>query len=213
MAVAPLLASGAVRAVLDKAIDGIGPLQPVADSAGAKLATHAGDVERAIRSIITSHVSLAGAQGFVTNIGGLAFAAAAIPANVAGVMLVQCHLVASIAWLRGYDLDDPRVRNAVLAIMLGKERVSELISDKKLPSSPMALATSPVHDPELDDRISKVVTGDLVGRTVGRRALLLAGKRVPLLGGAVGAGTDGLATWQVGTYARDELLDRRLRKA
>ncbi len=206
----PQVASGFVRGVLDKAIDGIGPLPSVAEYAGGKLAGKGGDVEKTVSAIIRSHVSLAGAQGFVTNLGGIAFAAATVPANVIGVTLVQCHLAASVAWLRGYDIEDPRVRNAILMVILGKESMKDLIAEKKLPSTPMAIATSPVHDPELDVTIAKTVTGELVGRTLGRRALLLAGKRIPFLGGVVGAGADGFITYLVGSYAQSELLDRRL---
>ncbi|OUZ12492.1 hypothetical protein BHE97_01945 [Aeromicrobium sp. PE09-221] len=207
----PRVASGYVRAVLDRAIDGAGPLRPVIETAGGKLASHGGDVEKAVAALVRTHTSLAGLQGFVTNLGGLSIAAATLPANVVGVTMVQCHLVASVAHLRGYDIEDPRVRNAILAVMLGEETVEQMIRSHRLPSSPMAMATSPVHDPALDDRIAREVTGELVGRTVGRRAVMLVGKRVPLLGGAVGAGADGLGTWQVGKYAQAELRDRRLR--
>jgi hypothetical protein len=82
------------------------------------------------------HTSLAGVQGFVTNLGGLTTAALAVPANVAGVTVVQCHLVAGIAHLRGYDLDDARVRNAILACMLGEDAVHDLVKSHRLPSSP-----------------------------------------------------------------------------
>jgi len=206
----PFVASGYVRTMLDRAIDGVGPLQPVTVTAGAKLAGYGGDVERAVGAVVRGHTGLAGLQGFVTNLGGLSIAAATLPANVVGLTLVQGHLVASVAHLRGYDIDDPRVRNAVLAIMLGESTVAEMIRRRRLPSSPMTLATSPVHDPALDDRIARDVTAELVTRTVGRRALMLAGKRIPLLGGAVGAGADGLSAWEIGRYAQYELKDRRL---
>ena len=206
--VVPHLAAGYVRSVLDMAIDGIGPLRPVVETAGAKLAANGGDVEKAIAALVRSHTSMAGLQGFVTNLGGIALAPATVPANVVGVTLVQCHLVAGIAHLRGYDIEDPRVRNAALAVMLGEDTVKDMIKGKRLPSSPMALATSPVHDPILDERIAKEVTSELVGRTIGRRALMLAGKKIPLLGGVVGASADGVGTWQVGRYAQSELKDR-----
>lgn len=206
----PGVASGYVRTVLDMAIDGIGPLKSVAETSGARLAKYGGDVEKAIESTLRSHTALAGAQGFVTNLGGLAFAAATVPANVAGVTLVQCHLVAAIAHLRGYDIEDPRVRNAILACLLGKDSVKSLVKKKVLPMRPMALATSPMHDPVLDDRIAKEVTGELIGRTIGRRAVMVAGRRVPVIGGAVGAGADGFLTWKIGQYAISELKDRRL---
>ena len=92
-------------------------------------------------------MSLAGAQGFLTNIGGLVTMTVTIPANVSGLALLQAHMVGGIAHLRGYDLADPRVRNAVLACMLGGDSVTSLIKAKKLPSSPMAIATAPAYDP------------------------------------------------------------------
>lgn len=208
--VAPSVASGYVRSMLDRAIDGVGPLRPVAASADAKLVDADGDVERAIGALIRMHTGLAGAQGFVTNIGGLISLAVSIPANVVGVTLVQCHLVAGIAHLRGYDLEDPRVRNAILTCMLGEESVDELVRKRALPSSPMAMATSPAHDPELDRLISREVTTELLARTAGRRVVTFVGRRVPVLGGAVGAGSDGYATWQIGQYALRELRDRNV---
>jgi uncharacterized protein (DUF697 family) len=208
---APSVASGYVRVVLDRAIDGFGPLRSAAASADTKLVDAGGDVEKAISSLLRMHTSLAGVQGFVTNLGGLTTAALAVPANVAGVTVVQCHLVAGIAHLRGYDLDDARVRNAILACMLGEDAVHDLVKSHRLPSSPMALATSPVHDPVLDETLSKEVTSELIGRTAGRRAVTLIGRRVPFLGGAVGGSSDAYATWQIGAYAARELRERRRR--
>ncbi|MEO6473445.1 MAG: hypothetical protein ABIO14_16740, partial [Aeromicrobium sp.] len=88
----------------------------------------------------------------------------------------------------------------------------ELIKQKKIPSSPMALATSPVHDPELDKRIASEVTTELFGKVAGRRAATLVGRRVPFLGGGVGAASDGSSTYQIGKYAAGQLKDRRLPK-
>ena len=211
MSVAPSVAAGYVRTMLDKAIDGVGPLRSAAASADSRLVDANGDVEEAVKALVRLHVGLAGVQGFVTNLGGIASLAVAMPANVVGVTLVQCHLVAGIAHLRGYDLEDARVRNAILACMLGEDEVRDLVRTSSFPSSPMGIATSPVHDPLLDELVSREVTTDLLARTAGRRAVTMVGRRVPLLGGVVGGGSDALMTWQIGQYAARELRDRNLR--
>jgi uncharacterized protein (DUF697 family) len=208
--VAPSIAAQYVRAVLDKAIDGVGPLRSAAASADSKLVDANGDVELAISRLLRLHVALAGAQGFVTNLGGVAALAAAVPANVVGVTLVQCHLIAGIAHLRGYDLDDPRVRNAILVCMLGEDAARGLVKSASLPATPMGLATAAAHDPVLDEEISREVTTDLIARTAGRRAVTLVGRRIPLLGGVVGGTSDAFVTWQLGQYAIRELADRNL---
>ena len=81
-----------------------------------------GNVERAIHEVIENHVRYAGAQGFLTNVGGLVTAAVAIPANITGLTLVQCRMIAGIAHLRGHDLADPRVRNAILTTCSARTR-------------------------------------------------------------------------------------------
>ncbi len=205
---APALASNFVKQAFDRAVDGVGPLPGAAAAADAKLERFDGDRKRAIREVVDSHVTLAGAQGFLTNIGGLVTMAVAIPANISGLALLQVHMVGGIAHLRGYRLTDPRVRNAVLACMLGADGVSSLIKSKKLPSSPMAIATAPAYDSALDQRIASEVAGELVARVAGKRTLATIGRRLPVLGGGVGMVTDGFATYQVGRYAAKELKAR-----
>ncbi len=209
---APQVAGGFVRQVLDRAIDGVGPLPSARKAADAHLVDTDGDVEAAITRLVRRHTALAGAQGFVTNLGGIAAVAVSVPANVVGVTLVQAHMVAGVAALRGYDLTDPRVRNAILVCMLGEDAVKDLLKSGKLPSPPMTLATSPVHSPELDRIISHEVTAELITRTVGRRAVTRVARRVPRIGGAVAGGSDGWSTRQIGQYAARELKDRNIPK-
>lgn len=206
---APGLTTGFVREALNRAIDGIGPLAPAAAAADKQLAEQRGNVDRAIHEVIENNVRMAGAQGFVTNVGGLVTMAVTIPANVTGLALLQCRMVAGIAHLRGHDLDDPRVRNAILALLLGEEQVRDLVKKRKLPATPMALATAPAHDPTLDGTISAVVATDIITRVAGKRLATTVGRKIPVVGGVVGAGADGFATWKVGRYADRELLPRK----
>lgn len=206
---APGLTTGFVREALNRAIDGIGPLAPAAVAADKQLAEQRGNVDRAIHEVIENNVRIAGAQGFATNVGGLVTMAIAIPANVTGLAIIQCRMVAGIAHLRGHDLSDPRVRNAILALLLGEEQVGDLIKKRKLPTTPMALATAPAHDPTLDATISAVVATDIITRVAGKRLATTVGRRVPIVGGVVGAGADGYATWKIGRYADRELLPRK----
>ncbi|MGA8246340.1 MAG: EcsC family protein, partial [Nocardioides sp.] len=142
---APGLTAAFVRQALHRAIHGVGPLPPAASAADSQLREQRGDVERAIHEVIENHVRYAGAQGFVTNLGGLATMAVTVPTNITGLALVQCRMIAGIAHLRGYDLTDPRVRNAVLVCLLGDDAVRDLVRARRLPAPPMALATAPAH--------------------------------------------------------------------
>jgi hypothetical protein len=208
---APGLTDSFVREALKRAIDGVGPLPGAASAADKQLAERHGDVRAAVHEVIENHVRYAGAQGFVTNLGGLVTAAVTIPANISGLALVQCRMIAGIAHLRGYDLADPRVRNAVLLSLLGEDEVNRLVRKKKLPAPPMALATAPTYDAHLDRIISSEVASGLITRVAGKRLAIVVGRRIPIVGGMVGMGADGFATWRVGRYADRELLPRARR--
>ena len=136
--IAPGLTTSFVREALHRAIAGVGPLPPASKAAEAQLREQKGDVEKAVHEVIENHVRYAAAQGFVTNIGGLVTIALTIPTNITGLALIQCRMIAGIAHLRGYDLDDPRVRNAILTTMIGEDVVNALVKKRLLPAPPMA---------------------------------------------------------------------------
>jgi hypothetical protein len=208
---APDVTHSFVREALNRAIRGGGPLPAAAAAGDRLLASNRGDVDRAVHDLIEAHVRYAGAQGLLTGLGGIVTAAVTIPANVTGLALVQCRMVAAIAHVRGYDLDDPRVRNAILTCLLGPDVVEKRIKERKIPGPPMAVATAPVHDPQLDRVLSAEVAADLISRAGGKRLALAVARRTPLVGGAVGMGADGFATWRVGRYADAELRPRARR--
>lgn len=208
---APNATSQFVHAALDKAISGVSKLDGAAKAADRALADHGGDENAAIRALIEKHVRLAGAQGFLTNIGGLVTLTVTIPANIAGLALIQCRLVAAIAHLRGYDLTDARTRDAILVALLGEERILAGIRKKQLPGTPMAVATAPVHDPHLDLLVANEVASELLGKVAGKRLATTVARRVPVMGGVVGASSDGWSTWKLGRYVDRELLPRNRR--
>lgn len=209
--IAPNVTAGFVHQALDRAIRGVGPLDGAAMAAEKQLDEQKGDVENAIREVIENNVRLAGAQGFLTNIGGLVTMTVMVPTNITGLALIQCRMVAGIAHLRGYDLDDRRTRNAILGCLLGEERMLSLIKKQKLPGTPMALATAPVHDPHLDGIMANEVASELFTKVAGKRIATTVGRRVPIVGGLVGMGADGYSTWKIGRYVDREFLPRSRR--
>ena len=159
--------------MLELAIDGYGRLPGAKTAAAKHLQRHGGSVDDAIDSIIEVHVRLASAQGFVTNLGGVAAMAVTVPANLAGVAVLQVRMVAAIAHLRGYDVDDNRVRTALVMCLLGGEQIAKRIVEGKLPTSPMTVATAPMFDPDLDRVVAEEVSSGLASRVGGRDMALM----------------------------------------
>ena len=55
------------------------------------------------------------------------------------------------------------------------------------------------------------MASNLIARVAGKRLVTTVGRRVPVVGGLVGASADGFATWRIGRYADRELLPRTTR--
>lgn len=203
----PEMAGGLLRSIVDFAIDG-SPAFPGAKATAARSLQSKADREGAIDALVRYHVSMASAQGFMTSVGGLLTLPVGLPANIAGMAVLGVRMIAAIAHLRGYDVDDRRVRAALTLAMLGDDEVRRLVADGKLPSSPLAVATAPVFDPALERTISERVMGSLAGRIGGKHVAVVVVRRIPLVGGGVGAAVDGWLTFGLAAYARREFIPR-----
>jgi uncharacterized protein (DUF697 family) len=208
---APGPATAMLRSILAFAIDGAPNLPGARRAASKTLNRREGDIDASISYLVTEHIALAGAQGFVSNLGGGLTAVVGIPANITGVAIVQARMVASIAHLRGYDLDDQRVRSAVMTCLLPKSQVDQLVAGGDLPSSPMGIATAPVSDPELEGTVAVKLLSVLLGQSAGKQLPQFIARRIPVLGGGIAATADSVTTWNVARYARTQFPSRRPR--
>jgi hypothetical protein len=132
-----------------------------------------------------------------------------LPANLAGMAVLSVRMVAGVAHLRGYDVTDRRVRSAIALAILGEEEIRKLMAAGKLPTTPLAIATAPVFDPELERTISERVAGWLSGRLGGKHLAVIVLRRIPLVGGGVGAAVDGFLTYTLAAYAKREFVPRQ----
>lgn len=199
---------GVLRQLVSLAIEGVARVPGAKPTAARHLERH-GHVDTAIDSLIRSHVTVASAQGFATGLGGLLTTVVTLPANITGVAMLQVRLAATIAHLRGYDVDDPRVRTALVLCLLGDASGERRQRKQSLPR-PMSIATAPAFDTALDRRVSEIVMGDLAGRIGGKHLAVQVLRRVPLVGAPVGGAVDGYMTLAIGSYVKQELLTRRV---
>ena len=203
----PEVAGGLLRSIIEFAINGNSAF-PGAKTTAARSLQAKGEREAAIDSIVMQHIGLASAQGFLTSVGGLITLPVGLPANLAGLAVLSVRMIGSIAHLRGYDVDDRRVRAALTLAMLGDDEVRRLVSEGKLPTTPLVIATSPMFDADLERRISERVMGSLAGRMGGKHLAVVVVRRIPLVGGGVGAAVDGWLTFGLAAYAKREFIAR-----
>jgi len=195
-----------VSRLVDAGIDGVGPLDPAAQSADAAR-SRASSTEKAIEQVVATHLKLAAAGGFVTGLGGFITLPVALPANVLGFYGIATRMVASIAHLRGYDLERPEVRSAVLLTLVGADARSLLARSGVSPTGKIAdLALQRLPGPALMV-LNKGIGFNLLSQ-LGKKGLSRLGRGLPLLGGVIGGGLDYWLLRKIADGARREFVQR-----
>jgi len=199
-------ATALVSRLIDAGIDGVGPLDPAAQSADVAR-SRTSSTDEAIEQVVATHLRLGAAQGFVTGLGGFITLPVALPANVVGFYGIATRMVASIAHLRGYDLERPEVRSAVLLTLVGADARSVLAKTGLSPTKRIAdLAMQRLPGPALMV-LNKGIGFNLLSQ-LGKKGLSRLGRGVPLVGGVIGGGMDYWLLRKIADGARREFVPR-----
>ncbi|WP_299442229.1 EcsC family protein [uncultured Phycicoccus sp.] len=203
-----VLAAQAVRVVdtiLELGIDGRGPFASAAKVADSALRSADGDVEKAVESIVRSHTTRAGAEGFVTGLGGFVTLPVALPTNVVAFYALATRMTAAIAKVRGHDIAQPQVRTAVLLTLMGAD-ADDLLSKARI-ATPVSGRLIDLAAQRLPGPATMVVKKGVFFKLVassGKSVLARFGRGVPVLGGVIGAGVDIVMLRRVAVDARRE---------
>lgn len=193
-----------VERLLDIGIDGKGPFASASSVAADALASAGGDVEKAIDVVRRDHRRLGAVGGFATGLGGFFTMPVSLPANVVEFYLLGTRMTAAIAKLRGYDIDQPEIRSAILVTLTGAD--SDDILKKAGLAAPggriAALAVDRLPPPALMV-VNKAVGFRLLGK-LGDGIFARLGRGVPFLGGAVGGGIDVYMLGKIAKQAKQE---------
>jgi hypothetical protein len=194
-----------VQRLLEVGVDGKGAFDSAAQVARDALDALAVGAprEHAIDAVVSDHVRLAAAGGFVTGLGGFATMAVALPANVAGFYLIATRMSAAIAVIRGYDVSDPQVRTAVLLSLVGADSHEVLRKAGYAGTGRLAnLAVQRLPGPVLM-AVNKGIGFRLINQ-IGRKSLARLGRAVPVAGGVLGAGLDVYLLRKIAEQVRGE---------
>lgn len=203
-------ATDLVEKVLDIGIDGRGPFASaveMARNAQGSTSSHKGAVD----AIVRRHLATGAVGGFVTGLGGFVTMPIALPANVIEFYVVATRMVGAIAHVRGYDVNDPHIRTAIMLTLVGAEaddllRKAGVVAGAGAGGRLTNLAAQRLPGPALMV-VNKAIGFRLASR-VGRSALSRFGKAVPVVGGLLGSGLDTYLLKQIADNAKVEFPAR-----
>ena len=148
---------------------------------------------------------MATTTGFVTGLGGGLTLPITLSANLVGVLATQLRMITGIACLGGYDVHDNQVRTMCYVCLCGNsagkilKNVGVQASNKTAQSTLKRLPFSVIK------RINQTVGHRLVTK-FGATGLINLGKVIPVAGGVVGAGFDGVTTKIIGSVAHKTFI-------
>ena len=192
-----------VTMLLDIGLDGRGPFGSAAQVAEEALRER-GTAEEAINAVARSTMLRGGIGGFVTGLGGFVTMPIALPANVFEFYVQATRMVGAVATLRGYDVEDERIRTAVLLTLVGSKS-EDVLKKAGMATGGGRLATFALRGmpPAALMVVNKAVGFNLM-RGVGTKALGKLGRGVPIAGGFVGGGIDAYMMKRIADHAMKE---------
>ncbi|CAN7425008.1 EcsC family protein [Terrabacter sp. LjRoot27] len=193
-----------VERLLDVGIDGQGPFDPAHEIAANALKHARGDSDQALRIIVRDHRQLGAVGGFVTGLGGFFTMPISLPANVLEFYLLATRMTAATAKVRGYDIDQPEIRSAILLTLAGAD------SDDLLKKAGLQAPGGKLSSVALDRLpapalmvLNKAIGFRLLGR-IGQGTFARLGRLVPVVGGLIGAAVDVYMLGRIGKQAAKE---------
>lgn len=177
-------------------------LSSASDYARTRSEAADGDTEKAIARIINEAAAMTGATGFATSVGGVITLPLAIPADMAATAIINSRMVAAVAELRGWDIEDPVVQQLILAVVAGDRpatalgrigiRVGAQLTERAIARVPATTLAA----------VNKKVGFMLLAKYGTRRGTITLAKAVPIVGGLVGGGVGAAYTKAVGAAAK-----------
>ncbi len=156
--------------------------------------SEAGTLKEQVDSLINWQVAKCSATGFLTGLGGLITLPVTIPANVGVNLYVQTRMAAAIAYMGGYEIHHDKVKTMVY-ISLAGSATNEIFKELGMK---MAMDFA---EKKISDSIIKQVQKTLAEKILSKGAAQFV-KIIPIVGGLVGAGFDGLTTKAIGAAAK-----------
>lgn len=191
-----------VRKILDKAINGVGPMSSASSLAKEYLIdrSYETDEERA-DALIRWEAAKNFTSGFLTGLGGLVTLPVAVPGALGASWIIQARLCGAIAEIYGHDVHEDRVRTLVLLALVGdagKEVLKEVGVNigKKVTLSAIERIPGKVLI-ELNKKI-----GFRLLTKAGEKGVLNLTKAVPVIGGIIGGSFDATMCVVVGKSAK-----------
>ena len=147
----------------------------------------------------------AATSGFLTGIPGALSIPITLPLDLTSVLYIQLRMIAAIAHMGGYDLNNDRVKTLCFVCLCGSAATNILKDIGIEVGTKIALSSLKRFPGRILIEINKAVGFRLLTK-FGHKAPLNIGRMIPLLGAPISSLVNLLSTNAIGNKARDVFL-------
>ena len=186
----------------DKALDGIPLVSESVEELGNEYINKYGRTDLAISKLVNTQIAKCGTSGFLTGLGGMITLPISVPANISSVIYVQLRMIATIAYIRGFNPKDDEVRTCAYVCLTGKAMSDVLKETGIKTANKLALNMVKKIPGATLTKINQKVGFRLVTK-FGEKGVINLGKAIPLVGGFIGGGFDVATTKTISNNAKN----------
>lgn len=184
----------------NNAINGLGKVSPSIEDFAKDYLDKEKNASIAAKNMINNQVIKCTTSGFITGFGGLITLPVTIPANISSVLYVQMRMIATVAYMAGYDLKQDQVQTLVYACLAGIS-ITEIVKQTgiKIGTKMAKSAITRIPGKTLTKINQKV--GFRFITKFGEKGVINLGKLVPGVGAVISGSIDYTETKVIGNRA------------
>lgn len=195
----------------DKAVNGL-PTMGTAEELAKEYLAKDGTRDEQIDSFILWQAAKCGTTGFLTSLGGLITFPITISADIGSALYFQLRMIAAIAYMRGYDIHDDKVKTFIFVCLCGNGiqeilkqtgcQIGKKITKHMIEKIPGTLIT----------KINQAVGFRLLTK-FGTKGVINLWKIIPIVPGIINGALDFRYTTMIGNKAKDLFTDVNLEES
>ena len=175
--------------IYDKALNGIPYVSESVEELASDYLLKNNDIEKAAKSLINNQIAKCGTSGFLTGLGGVITMPVTLPANLTSVWYVQMRMIASVAYIGGFDIHSDQVQTMTYVCLTGTGAADIL----KKSGIEFAEKAANAGIKKIPGKVCVAINKKVGFRFItkfGEKGVINLGKLVPVVGGVVSGITD-----------------------
>jgi len=176
-------------ACYEKCLKGVPKVSPSVEDFANEYLEKYNTKEEACKALIKNQIIKCTTSGFITGFGGVLTMPVTLPVNIGSVIYIQMRMIASVAYMSGYELESDQTQTFVYACLAGVA-VNELIKKAGIMFG-VKFANSLIK--KIPGKVLVKINQKVGFRFItkfGTKGIINLGKLVPGVGAVIGGGLD-----------------------